>query len=791
MRTYPLLVAACSIGVSLSVLAAAESGPHWGATELSTDIDASGADALASRAPSLSAQPTGAVDYLLMQGTAEVPFSGTAAAAPPGYIPPLELPPDRHFTSTQPLDPFATSAAAPPGVADAEPAPADGVPEGCVDCRAGDIFENEPVCANGYIDNFNGGCNSTPNVFSTIDCGQSVCGQYGTFLSSSGANFRDTDWYRFTLIQPATVTWTAVGEATTRVFLLSQPCPASLLATGVGAACQPASVTATLAAGTYVAFVATDVFTGVPCGSKYRATLTIDPCCVEPCQVGDIPEGEPDCANGYIDNFNGGCNSTPNVFGSVDCGQVICGRYGTFLSSSGTNFRDTDWYRFTIPVASNVSWSARGEAATRLFIMQGTCPAVTLGTAVAPACQNVTVSLNNLAAGTYFVFVGTDVFTGVPCGSKYRATLMVDPCCPGPCQPGDLVEGEPDCANGYIDNFNGGCNSTPNVFSTIDCGRTVCGKYGTFLNSSGGSIRDTDWYRFTITQPSNVTWSAVGQAVTRIFLLSGVCPTASLATASAPACQPVSVSVNNLPAGTYFVFVGPDVFTGVPCGSKYRAMLTVDPCCPVNCLPGDIAEGEPDCANGYIDTYNGGCNSNPNVFSNIECNDTICGRYGTFLNSGGGNTRDTDWYRFTITQADTITWTVTGQASTAAFLLTGTCPTAALGSATAAPCQPATVTVNLPAGTYYAFAATSVFNGVPCGSKYRAELTGINCCPCDPPGPINPDRDGDCDVDSVDLNIVLTSIPCPPGPCAPGDADGDGDADTTDLNIILTSLPCP
>lgn len=50
------------------------------------------------------------------------------------------------------------------------------------------------------------------------------------------------------------------------------------------------------------------------------------------------------------------------------------------------------------------------------------------------------------------------------------------------------------------------------------------------------------------------------------------------------------------------------------------------------------------------------------------------------------------------------------------------------------------------------------------------------------------DMDGDLDVDSTDLNIVLTAFGCTgPGMCA-GDADCDGDTDSTDLNIVLTNF---
>jgi hypothetical protein len=186
-----------------------------------------------------------------------------------------------------------------------------------------------------------------------------------------------------------------------------------------------------LAAGTYFAFVGTDAFSDVPCGSRYRATLTTSTCV--PPQPGDTIDPEPLCAAAYVDTTNGGCNFTPNVFGTVRCGEAIAGTYGTYLTSGGSNYRDTDWFAFTLTQSSSVSWSATGEARTRVFILgngTGTCPASSLATAVADPGVPATASLPSLAPGTYFAFVGTDAFSGVPCGAQYRATLMTNPCCP-------------------------------------------------------------------------------------------------------------------------------------------------------------------------------------------------------------------------------------------------------------------------------------------------------------------------------------------------------------------------
>jgi hypothetical protein len=66
------------------------------------------------------------------------------------------------------------------------------------------------------------------------------------------------------------------------------------------------------------------------------------------------------------------------------------------------------------------------------------------------------------------------------------------------CPPGGYLEGEPPCADDYVDEFNGGCNSIPPVFSSLPCaadpGQTVyvCGEAGGF-DFGGLDSRDTDW----------------------------------------------------------------------------------------------------------------------------------------------------------------------------------------------------------------------------------------------------------------------------------------------------------
>jgi len=65
------------------------------------------------------------------------------------------------------------------------------------------------------------------------------------------------------------------------------------------------------------------------------------------CPDGAMLEGEPALDYDYVDSHNGGCNSTPPVFQTVDH-PVLCGVSGWF-PAGGSNNRDTDWFIYTMP----------------------------------------------------------------------------------------------------------------------------------------------------------------------------------------------------------------------------------------------------------------------------------------------------------------------------------------------------------------------------------------------------------------------------------------------------------
>jgi len=158
--------------------------------------------------------------------------------------------------------------------------------------------------------------------------------------------------------------------------------------------------------------------------------------------------------------------------------------------------------------------------------------------------------------------------------------------------------------------------------------------------------------------------------------------------------------------------------------------------CLVPCPVGATDEGEEDCYEGFVDTTNGGCYLASPLFTDITSGQTFCGTTGIFpAEEEGFVTRDSDWYRFTITGSSVLTTEFAMDFSLLYFIVNaGTAP----GSCTdwtdnivegwgISPCATGvSIRTNLiTAGTYYLLIIPDfdyTFEQ-PCGSKYTIEAT--------------------------------------------------------------------
>ncbi len=166
------------------------------------------------------------------------------------------------------------------------------------------------------------------------------------------------------------------------------------------------------------------------------------------------------------------------------------------------------------------------------------------------------------SAGVYFI----DVFE-VDCPEP------PEPC---PCPAGAIAEGEPTCYDDYLDEYNGGINSEPCVFSSANIGDVICGESGTYL-FTGASYRDTDWYEIGVGLPGTLSMTCDANFPVAMFIidaLSGDCIEYTiLGSTTGAECSATYLEAPVTAGGNYWLFVGPSVFTGVPCGSEYT--LTV------------------------------------------------------------------------------------------------------------------------------------------------------------------------------------------------------------------------
>ncbi|MBM3307949.1 MAG: hypothetical protein FJY74_06470 [Candidatus Eisenbacteria bacterium] len=322
-----------------------------------------------------------------------------------------------------------------------------------------------------------------------------------------------------------------------------------------------------------------EAYPGAPTAADLGFT---GPRCELDCGACDRTELEPICEDDWEDIWNGGCNSSPEVFQTLApyYGRItVCGTSGTYLYGS-LNYRDTDWYEIELLETTTVRFGCTAEFPVLIFFINGTagCGALeVVDMATADACDEAWVEAT-VGPGTYWLWVGSQTFDGVPCGSEYLMTVdgFYADSCVADCPFGSVVEGEPMCHVDYVDSWNGGCNSMPYVFQTLDPSAgtiRVCGETGVFENG-GQCWRDTDWYQITLDQPRTIEMCAFGEMPLLLFILGGSCDGLTfLDTAFVDACDAGCVSAALSP-GTYWLWVGPQFWLPTDCGSKYTMTVT-------------------------------------------------------------------------------------------------------------------------------------------------------------------------------------------------------------------------
>jgi len=146
--------------------------------------------------------------------------------------------------------------------------------------------------------------------------------------------------------------------------------------------------------------------------------------CTLLCPAGGVAEGEPPLGNGYVDNWNGGCNTSPGypfqtISGDNNGEAILCGVGGWYVNASGGNSRDTDWYILHKGPAGNIEITADAEFASYIFELgpQICGSAAVIQQAVAGPCTEAFMTISGYAAGApVWFWVGSNVFVA-PAGA--------------------------------------------------------------------------------------------------------------------------------------------------------------------------------------------------------------------------------------------------------------------------------------------------------------------------------------------------------------------------------------
>jgi hypothetical protein len=165
---------------------------------------------------------------------------------------------------------------------------------------------------------------------------------------------------------------------------------------------------------------------------EYSLAITID----EPCIVGAHQDAqfefEPPLVDGYVDSWNGGCNSDGQPFQELDQFPLyeekwFYGVSGWYLYS-GANYRDTDWFTVSLEPGGELDVTLVAEQTSTLYQLDATdCNNVlVLQFAQAEPCEPATLHIEGTAGSTVWLWVGPSSQTPPPdfLGHEYHYSLQ-------------------------------------------------------------------------------------------------------------------------------------------------------------------------------------------------------------------------------------------------------------------------------------------------------------------------------------------------------------------------------
>jgi hypothetical protein len=214
----------------------------------------------------------------------------------------------------------------PGGMILSQPGSPGTIPSITVDCPPNGIDEGEPPCSTNYDDYWNSGCNADTGAapFFDVVSGDTICGKTGVYPHDPSLIYRDTDWYRIVVSQPAYLNWTATADFPFALLMMdagSEDCVDYVIFNNsdAGAIGDTVNIHAQVWPGVYWVFIAPSEWnTDIQCdglgsiGNEYVAwvEVTPTPACQVNTAIGDINTSIP-----YADLGNTTCGAGHNYDG--------------------------------------------------------------------------------------------------------------------------------------------------------------------------------------------------------------------------------------------------------------------------------------------------------------------------------------------------------------------------------------------------------------------------------------------------------------------------------------------
>jgi hypothetical protein len=142
------------------------------------------------------------------------------------------------------------------------------------------------------------------------------------------------------------------------------------------------------------------------------------------------------------------------------------------------------------------------------------------------------------------------------------------------CSPDDVLEGEPDFYDGYVDAYNGGCDTDPPVFQPLymppgEESMWFCGISGWY--GSGDDQRDTDWFEFVATGESITihVWAPYTFSIDADVMYVQDCQDVSVLPYQLGSCGTGDIDIPTTPGELVRLRVRPTWATQAPCADIY------------------------------------------------------------------------------------------------------------------------------------------------------------------------------------------------------------------------------